>query len=334
MRPAAQGTVGGTPRFEILQRSAAPLLTADKPREAHGVTGCTWLREGNRWRMWYGASYPNAKRDDDAFCCYAESSDGLHWTKPELGLVEYAGNTSNNILFSSAQTGGMLPGHIFIDDRDGPAQRYRAVGTRFREPEQAFSVYGGSSADGIHWSFPSEPLSRQNSDTQTACIPEAGRCRLYTRMWTGTLWSDPGMRMVGYTESDHFGDFADPVAILRADDQDPAGMDFYSNAATKLADDLYVMFPEAFYATDQTIRCHLAWSRDGVHFARYGRKPVVDLGPDFDSGMVIVNPGAVPGDAPNTWWFYYFGTPRKHNVPPAKVGYAGGMGRFLLVTGG
>jgi len=29
--------------------------------------------------------------------CYAESEDGIHWTKPDLGLVEFNGNTRNNI---------------------------------------------------------------------------------------------------------------------------------------------------------------------------------------------------------------------------------------------
>ena len=30
--------------------------------------------------------------------CYAFSTEGIHWEKPELGLVEYEGNKQNNIL--------------------------------------------------------------------------------------------------------------------------------------------------------------------------------------------------------------------------------------------
>ena len=29
--------------------------------------------------------------------CYAESQDGIHWDKPELGLCEWCGSTANNI---------------------------------------------------------------------------------------------------------------------------------------------------------------------------------------------------------------------------------------------
>jgi uncharacterized protein YfaP (DUF2135 family) len=182
----------------------------------------------------------------------------------------------------------------------------------------------------MHWTLLPEPLCRKNSDTTTPCIPDEGTYRLYTRIWQGGDFR--GARAVGYTESDHFGDFPAPVEILSHDAQDPEGMQFYSNAATKLADRLYVMFPAAFYTRNQTVRSHLAWSRDGVHFTRYGREPVVDLGPILGTKGVYVAPRATPGDEPNTWWFYYGGTNVEHDSNPADVKYDGGLGRFLLVV--
>jgi len=56
-----------------------------------------WPSE-SRYRMWYlGISYPGTKYYST---CYAYSSTGKegNWTKPNLGLVSYGGNTSNNIL--------------------------------------------------------------------------------------------------------------------------------------------------------------------------------------------------------------------------------------------
>jgi hypothetical protein len=328
-QPALGKTID-TPKFEIQQRTIKPLLQADKPWEANGISGCTVLRDGTRWRMWYCAWRPDVKRDNDSFFCYAESADGLHWTKPDLGLTEYAGSTNNNIIFSCSQING-LPNYIFIDTHSGPSRQYKMIVTRFNEQKQAWWIYGGTSADGIHWAILPEPLCPQNSDTQTACIPEANKYRLYTRMWTGILWSAPGKRLVGYTQSDHFGDFPNPRAILSPDDQYPQDMDFYSNAAAKLSDNLYVMFPGGFYRTDQTIHAYLAWSCDGAHFTRYGRTPVIDLGRDFDSGMLLVSPCAIPADKPNTWWIYYYGTARRHNQSLAQTHYAG-IGRFLLVV--
>ena len=76
---------------------------------------------------------------------------------------------------------------------------------------------------------------------------------------------------------------------------------------------------------------HLAWSRDGVHFTRYGREPVVDLGTKFDTKGAYVAPRATPGDEPNTWWFYYSGTNVEHDSNPKDINSDGGFGRFLLV---
>ncbi|HQE82019.1 MAG TPA: hypothetical protein PLM14_03400 [Candidatus Hydrogenedentes bacterium] len=323
------GVEDRAPVFHIRERTVEPLLWADKPWEDYCVNGGTVLREGERWRMWYGAYDRNYKRDDDAYLCYAESPDGVHWTKPVLGLVEYGGNKNNNILLSGPQAGGFAFSYVFVDEGKSAAEKYKMIWQRFHEGEQAWQVFGATSADGMQWALIPKPLSPRNSDTTTTCIPDGGAYRLYTRIWRGG-WG--GVRVVGYTESDHFGDFPDPVEILSHDERDPEGMQFYSNAATKLGDRFYVMFPAAFYTRNQTVRSHLAWSADGVHFTRYGREPVVDLGTKFDTKGVYVGPGAVPGDAPNTWWFYYLGTNTEHDANPADIHSENGVGRFLLAV--
>jgi hypothetical protein len=325
---AGTSTSEHTPVFHIRERMDEPVLRAEKPWENYCIGGGTVIREGDRWRMWYGAFDKTYMRDDDQCCCYAESSDGVHWTKPDLGLVEYRGDKHNNILISGSQVGGYCLSGVFLEEGKGPDERYKMTWHRFL-PQHAWWVYGGASSDGIHWTLDPKPVYAYNSDTTTPCIPDNGKYRLYTRMWQGGEFK--GARAVGYTESDHFGDFPESTEILSADAQDPEGMQFYSNAATKLKDGLYVMLPAAFYTKNQTVRSHLAWSRDGAHFTRYGREPVVDLGKIFGTMGVYVMPRAVPGAAPNTWWFYYTGTNVGHDSKPEDVKYDGGVGRFLLV---
>lgn len=316
------------PRFQIHDRSKTPLIRSDKPWEDYCVNGATVLREGNRWRMWYGAYDHAYKRDDDACLCYAESADGLHWTKADLGLVDYHGNKNNNILISGPQVGGYAFSTVFLDPTAKAEEKYKMIWQRFHD-KGAWLVYGGTSADGIHWNLLPEPLSRKNSDTTTVCIPDGGKYRLYTRLWRDGDFRGP--RVVGYTKSNHFGGFPEPVEIFSHDAQDPEGMQFYTSAATKLFDGLYVMFPAAFYTKNQTVRSHLAWSRDGVHFTRYGREPVIDLGPSFDKMGVYVAPGAVPAEKPHSWWFFYQGTQAEHDASnPASTHADGGIGRFLL----
>ena len=68
-----------------------PLVLPDRPWEKDGIgyTSGTYLRNGKN--VMYYFSYLG-------FQCVAESADGFHWSKPELGLIEFAGSTKNNIL--------------------------------------------------------------------------------------------------------------------------------------------------------------------------------------------------------------------------------------------
>jgi hypothetical protein len=147
------------PVFHIQDRSEEPLLWADKPWENMSISGGPVIREGNRWRFWYGAFDRSYKRDDDGRLCYAESPDGLHWTKPDLGLVEYQGTKHNNILLSGPQVGGFALSYIFIDEGSNAGEKYKMVWQRFNDKEQAWGVYGGTSADGVHWTLLPKPIS-------------------------------------------------------------------------------------------------------------------------------------------------------------------------------
>ena len=64
--------------------------------------------------------------------CYAESADGVHWTKPELGLVEFNGSKKNNICLIEGEPFSLTRVNDFLsvlhdpDDPD-PARRYKAA---------------------------------------------------------------------------------------------------------------------------------------------------------------------------------------------------------------
>ena len=48
----------------------------------------TVLKDGDTYRLYYrGRGYERTPRGFESLPCYAESSDGVHWTKPDLGLV-------------------------------------------------------------------------------------------------------------------------------------------------------------------------------------------------------------------------------------------------------
>jgi hypothetical protein len=321
------------PRFTISQRTVKPLLKAERPYEDMELNGTTVLRVDGQWRMWYGA-YDHAYRDDnDGYVCYATSRDGVRWERPSLGLVDYGGNKNNNILMDGRKAGGMGAGTtVFLDGKAPAEERYKMVFARGENlPGSGFGwyVYGATSPDGIHWQMLPAPLLSKNSDTQTVCFRDGDLYRMYVRMWSEGVFQ--GLRTVGYSESRTFGNFPDPVQILAPDALDPKDMHFYNSAATKLKKHLYVMFPSGFYTGDQTVRPHLAVSRDGKTFERASHDVALPLGAQgtFDSKAIYVSPGAIPGDKPNTYWFYYDGYDIGHNGKPK---YSGGTGRFLLTV--
>jgi hypothetical protein len=68
----------------------------------HAILYGTVLKQGDTFRMWYlGMHEPEIVKGQAPGwwrpMCYAESKDGVTWTKPELGLVDFNGSKKNNI---------------------------------------------------------------------------------------------------------------------------------------------------------------------------------------------------------------------------------------------
>ncbi|MDH7504497.1 MAG: hypothetical protein QHJ82_17540, partial [Verrucomicrobiota bacterium] len=58
----------------------------------------TVIMDQGRYRLYY-RGLPTAGKDGSSaeVTCLAESSDGIHWEKPCLGLFEVSGSNSNNV---------------------------------------------------------------------------------------------------------------------------------------------------------------------------------------------------------------------------------------------
>ena len=74
------------------------------------------LKVGDTYYMWYHAM-DTVQWDgghENGSICLARSADGIHWDKPELGLVEYRGHRRNNIVIGHGAAGlqGYLVAHI------------------------------------------------------------------------------------------------------------------------------------------------------------------------------------------------------------------------------
>jgi len=82
------------------------VIVHDAPWEGNGSREHVILRQGDTYRMWYrGLHYDHDRgKERPRFVCYAQSDDGIHWTRPELGLIEFRGSKKNNIVWTPETT--------------------------------------------------------------------------------------------------------------------------------------------------------------------------------------------------------------------------------------
>ena len=101
-------------------------MVCDAPWEGNLSGYFTLFPEDGGIRMYY-RGWESGRQP---VTCLAESTDGLRWTRPDLGLVELGGSSRNNIVFSGPNEGAA---HNLTPFRDGnpacpPEARYKAVG--------------------------------------------------------------------------------------------------------------------------------------------------------------------------------------------------------------
>ncbi|MEX1228690.1 MAG: hypothetical protein WEB58_00525 [Planctomycetaceae bacterium] len=133
-------------------------LTTDLPWEGSGVNYVTVFKDGDVYRMYYrgvdviykDGGYDSPNRE---VYCYAESDDGIHWSKPNLELFEFDGSKDNNIVWDGLGRHNFTP---FKDPNPDAAEdaKYKAIG--YGESDKGKGLYALKSSDAIHWSLISE----------------------------------------------------------------------------------------------------------------------------------------------------------------------------------
>ncbi len=123
-------------------------FVCDKPWEGASCAYMKVFQDSELYRMYYRGSDVVYTKDGYSSphpetACYAESRDGIHWTKPELGLFEYKGSKKNNIIWMGVGSHNFAP---FLDTNpDCPkGERFKALAGEFKKGLRAFV-----SADGV-----------------------------------------------------------------------------------------------------------------------------------------------------------------------------------------
>jgi hypothetical protein len=197
------------------------VMVHDAPWEGSGSGYHSVFRDGDLYRMYYKAWQLTVTAagvntgEHPLYCCYAESDDGIHWRKPELGLFEFKGSKANNIVIPKGKMGNIDPdgGHpaVFKDDNPAAAAdaKYKAM-LRSNTPKGLVAL---KSADGLHWSpMADAPVITAGAfDSQNLAFWDVahGVYRAYWRIFTGGVtdeknWKPSGFRAIRTATSKDF----------------------------------------------------------------------------------------------------------------------------------
>ena len=282
--------------------------TDERPYSCNGVT-----------RDKYGRAFVDNDRGD--LTCYAESEDGLHWEKPELGIFTFDGSAANNIVWD------LHGASVFIDPVEDPDKRYKAIGfcRRYR------NIFLLTSPDGLRWEDKDhiEPLARRANEGSFN-VTHDSEANLY-RAYSISRFDDwRNRRVICYTESPRLeGPWKEAQVML-----DPTSWDdeiarrrhgalraeFHNMSAFRY-DNLHlgllgVLSVTAEQISDQEhqmpcdgpIESQFVYSRDGINWAHVDRErtPAIPLGEAgaFDRGMImgVAKEPLIEGD--EVHWYY------------------------------
>jgi hypothetical protein len=146
----------------------------------------TVMKQGGKFRMWYLAS-PRAdsripgdvERNilTGAYrpVAYAESTDGIHWVRPNLGLVEFRGNKNNNLVLIEPSNEPYANPYdfvaVFYEPEDpNPNQRYKMAYITRDIPKDAASTATAVSPDGIRWKLVNTAMFTKGNFENTSLI--------------------------------------------------------------------------------------------------------------------------------------------------------------------
>jgi len=256
------------------------VIRNDNPWEQYGVSYMVTFRDGGLFRAWYrcdAADFDTGKRS--SMTAYAESSDGIRWTKPNLGVIAFQGSKENNLVWNG-------PGVNMAVFKDGnpaapPDERYKAI-------VRNGDIYGLVSADGLHWKLIDEKpfLTDRPFDSHNTAFWDAGK-QEYVIYARGIQTA--GVEGLGMSKNFKSGvrsirrstskDFRNWSALELIDLGDRPAEHLYTNAAVTYdrAPGLYLMFPSRFVNTRRPTPnwkhagvndVVLMSSRDGLHFER------------------------------------------------------------------
>jgi hypothetical protein len=316
-----------------------PVLVPDKPWEGQSIY-CygTCLEEAGLFRLWYQVF--NEKADNPRYRSavgYAESRDGLAWSKPLVGEVHDEYGSTNLVCLASGRSHLYSPAVIRDETDPEPRRRYKLLffdsmaaddlarlGSPFlRCPDvpgwrgiDGEGLFAATSPDGIRWTRRPQPVIGTPSDASS--LTQLGDGGFLATVKTSTR-NDRHFRVIAESMSTDFGSWSGPRTVLEPDWRDPTGTEFYGLAAFEYwGNRLGLLWVYHNAPDDKRMDVQLAiWTSESSWQRAADRQTVLHAGGrgDWDAGGVCTAsaPIVAPAIDPDHIWLFHGGVNVRHD---------------------
>jgi hypothetical protein len=306
------------------KHSGNPVIVPEHPWEQRilEIYGTVLYDESlKRFRCWYLANEykdgipdnPDHPRTAEYYTCYAESEDGIRWTKPFVGRGPFGRHSQHNVIIEGTHGFCVLP---TPDDPD-PMKRYKGAG--------GASV--GESPDGLVWTIRNWRDAVGKNDTSTCVVRWKDEYLAFVRAQVPDPEWPAVMRGVGLSVSKDFVAWTPKETVFVTDEEDgypwtqPYGISVttYGDVLIGIVWLLHLDEVEGNNSLGH-MDTQLVVSRDGRTWERVAnRAPFLSptLG-TWDAGRVF--PGTTMFRRDGKVWIYYTGVGTRHGEGWGEMG--------------
>jgi hypothetical protein len=218
------GIAGGAERRLHHPTPREVVLRLDQPWEGQASAYFAVVEDDGRILIYYNAR-PNYPDGGSQTTCVVESTDGVHFTRPKLGLIEFKGSKENNMLWRRGASGHNLTPFKDTNPAASAAERFKAIAYH---PEGA-GLGAYVSGDGIHWKLlvedrivaavSDEGVRQGGFDSQNVAFWDAER-KMYVCYYRGPGPDPEGkLRGIWRMTSDDFRTWTKPHPVAYSDDR-------------------------------------------------------------------------------------------------------------------
>lgn len=293
-----------------------------------GLTEGTWnfplvakLPESGKYVGLYGAAvdipHNNKKlsfRPRTQVLCYAESEDGINWTKPDFrGKVHFKGEVyAPNQVFGLEET--IDGGPVYFDPYETDINKrfkylLNVTPGLHKAGKRALAV----SKDGKNWE-----LSHVFQQLPATDTPSSVFYNHHEKVYVLNGRAQGGDRRVFFWETKEWKNFSNPRLVVHPDPEDPPLVGLYGMPVAHY-EDIYIGLlwlihcdPGTHQLPNGKIDCCLTYSYDGRNFNRAFHKPFIKTNELGQHGGGCVYVGSMMVDDDNSIRFYSGGSKAEH----------------------